>query len=150
MGKSKGTRNKAFTEDEINKLKVNAHVRSVTERTIHFTEDFKRLFYERRKMGVPSQQIFRDCGIDPEVLGQNRMEGFSSMLNKQARRSTGFEDLRFTKLKQETAKQESIEERIKFLEHELTYTRQEVEFLKKLRVADLEVMKQSESKHRQK
>ena len=150
MGKSKGTRNKAFTEDEINKLKVNAHVRSVTERTIHFTEDFKRLFYERRKMGVPSQQIFRDCGIDPEVLGQNRMEGFSSMLNKQARRSTGFEDLRFTKLKQETAKQESIEERIKFLEHELTYTRQEVEILKKLRVADLEVMKQSESKHRQK
>ncbi len=150
MGKSKGARNKAFTEDEINKLKVNAHVRSVTERTIHFTEDFKRLFYERRKMGVPSQQIFRDCGIDPEVLGQNRMEGFSSMLNKQARRSTGFEDLRFTKLKQETAKQESIEERIKFLEHELAYTRQEVEFLKKLRVADLEVMKQSESKHRQK
>lgn len=150
MGKTSGSRNKAFTEEEISKLRVNAHVKSVTAKTIHFTEDFKRMFYERRKMGVPAQQIFRDCGIDPEVLGQSRMEGFSSMLNKQARRSTGFEDLRFTKLKQETAKQESIEERVKFLEHELAYTRQEVEFLKKLRVADLEVMKQWESKRHQK
>ena len=38
---------------------------------------------------------------------------------------------------------------IKQLEHELAYTRQEVEFLKKLRMADMEAQKEWESKHRQ-
>ena len=36
------------------------------------------------------------------------------------------------------------------LENELAYTRQEVEFLKKLQAANMEAQKQWESKHRQK
>ena len=43
-----------------------------------------------------------------------------------------------------------MEQRIRQLEHELAYTRQEVEFLKKLQVANMEAQKQWESKHRQK
>ena len=41
-------------------------------------------------------------------------------------------------------------ERIEQLEHELAYTRQEVEFLKKLQAANMEAQKKWESRHRQK
>ena len=43
-----------------------------------------------------------------------------------------------------------METRIKQLEHELAYTRQEVEFLKKLQMADMEARRQWESKHQPK
>ena len=46
--------------------------------------------------------------------------------------------------------QETVEQRIRQLENELAYTRQEVEFLKKLQAANMEAQKQWESKHRQK
>lgn len=41
-------------------------------------------------------------------------------------------------------------ERIEQLEHELAYTRQEVEFLKKIQNAGMEEQKVWESKHRRK
>jgi hypothetical protein len=44
----------------------------------------------------------------------------------------------------------TAEKRIRQLEAELAYTRQEVEFLKKVQVADMEARKAWESKHRQK
>ena len=47
-------------------------------------------------------------------------------------------------------KEQTLTARIKQLEHELAYTRQEVEFLKKIHTADLEARKLWESKQRQK
>ena len=44
----------------------------------------------------------------------------------------------------------SPEEKICRLEHELAYVKQEVEFLKKLQMANMEAKKSWESKHRQK
>ena len=43
-----------------------------------------------------------------------------------------------------------VREALRQLEHELTYTRQEVEFLKKTQMADMETRRQWESKHRSK
>ena len=47
-------------------------------------------------------------------------------------------------------REQTLAARVEQLEHELAYTRQEVEFLKKIRMADLEAQRQWESKHRQK
>ena len=43
-----------------------------------------------------------------------------------------------------------MEQRLRQLENELAYTRQEVEFLKKLQAANMEAQRQWESKHQQK
>lgn len=67
---------------------------------------------------------------------------------RQAEREDGFVDKReynaFHPIKKGDG---TIECRVKYLEHELAYTRQEVEFLKKLQMADMEARKQWESKH---
>ncbi|MGI6745407.1 MAG: HTH domain-containing protein [Acutalibacteraceae bacterium] len=43
-----------------------------------------------------------------------------------------------------------MERRVRQLEHELAYAKQEVEFLKKIQQADMEARKQWESKKRRK
>lgn len=43
-----------------------------------------------------------------------------------------------------------LEARVRWLTHQLEYTRQEVEFLKKLQMANTEARKEWESKHRPK
>ena len=129
-------------------LRVNHCVKSITPNSIKFTEEFKRYFYQQRKSGRTVRSIFLECGIDPDVLGESRISGFCYTVNKQAKRESGFVDNRQNNYRRPTRTgEETMETRIKQLEHELAYTRQEVEFLKKLQMADMEARRQWESKH---
>ena len=101
--------------------------------------------------GETVKAIFRDCGIDPDILGFYRVKNFPYVLNKTAKREEGFVDKRQDNYRRPSQEgEQTVEARVKQLEHELAYTRQEVEFLKKLRMADMEAQRQWESKHRQK
>ena len=109
---------------------------------------FKKYFYQKHHSGMTARQIFTECGIDPDVLGASRIDGFCYTLNKQAKRDFGFADNRSQNYRQVSKDGEpTVEARIKQLEHELAYTRQEVEFLKKLQMADMEARRQWESRH---
>ena len=97
------------------------------------------------------RSIFLECGIDPDVLGESRISGFCHTVNVQAKRDSGFSDNRQTNYRRPPrSEDETVENRIKQLEHELAYTRQEVEFLKKLQMADMEARRQWESRHQPK
>lgn len=151
MGNDKKTHRYHFTQEQISQLRVNHYVKSISASTIRFTEEFKRYFYDKSKAGMYSHDIFRSCGIDPDVLGESRIEGFRSTLNKQAKRAEGFIDNRQHNYHRPPCNGEiTVESRVKQLEHELAYTRQEVEFLKKLQMADMEARRQWESKHQPK
>lgn len=145
------THSNPFTKEQMDHLRVNHYVKSISASTIRFTEEFKRLFYERNKSGQSARQIFLSCGIDPDILGQSRIEGFRYVVNKQARRNEGFTDKRQGNYRRpDKAEAGTVESRIKQLEHELAYTRQEVEFLKKLQMADMEARRLWESRHQPK
>ena len=145
---------KLFSQEEMDQLSSNKYVKAVYPSTVRFTEEFKQYFLDRRSEGVTSTQIFLECGIDPAVLGEKRIDGFRYMVNKQARREEGLADLskQGRKLKAPGAHpaNETDAEKLRRLEHELAYTRQEVEFLKKLQMADMEARRQWESKHQPK
>ena len=138
-----------FTQEQMEQLLKNPYVKSVTPSTVRFTEEFKRYFYQKHTSGMLVRDIFLECGIDPDILGESRIDGFCYTINKQAKRDTGFTDNRQNNYRR-PAKigEETVDIRIKQLEHELAYTRQEVEFLKKLQMADMEARRQWESKHR--
>lgn len=145
------THTNPFTKAQMDHLRVNHYVKSISASTIRFTEEFKRYFYQQSKSGVSSKEIFLACGIDPDILGEKRIEGFRYTLNKQAKRDEGFADKRQNNYRRPAkTREETVETRIKQLEHELAYTRQEVEFLKKLQMADMEARRQWESKHQPK
>jgi len=151
MSQNQQTHKHYFTQEQVEHLRANHYVQSVSKSTIRFNEDFKRYFYQQRTSGKNAYQIFSDCGIDPEMLGESRIDGFCYTLNKYAKRATGFMDNRQNNYHHPpNTGSETHESRIKYLEYELAYTRQEVEFLKKLQMADTEARKQWESKHRPK
>ena len=140
-----------LTEEQLRLLRANVNVEKATEYCVVFTESFKQLAYEQKQAGKRIREIFRENGIDPELLGNKRIENFNQMLNQRGREPEGFRDRRKDNRRpaaEET--KESLEEQIKRLQHELAYTRQEVEFLKKLQMANTEARKEWESKHRPK
>jgi hypothetical protein len=102
--------------------------------------------------GKSMREIFEENGIDPEILGNARIWGFAEKLRKNADREGGFEDQRSHNSRKppKGSKEQTLSARVEQLEHELAYTRQEVEFLKKIHMADLEARKQWESKHQPK
>jgi len=145
------THTNPFTEEQMEQLRANKYVRKVSSSTVRFTEEFKRYFYQKYKAGMTARSIFLECGIDPDVLGIKRVEGLCYTLNKQAKREESFTDKRQNNYHRPSKTgEETVETRIKQLEHELAYTRQEVEFLKKLQMADMEARRQWESRHQPK
>ena len=129
----KRTHNNPFTQEEVQQLSINKYVKSVSQSTVRFTEEFKQYFLDRRSEGATSTQIFLECGIDPAVLGESRIEGFRYMVKKQADREGGLTDRnaqrgKFKAPNTKSPENETDAERLRRLEHELAYTRQEVEF----------------------
>ena len=145
------THTNPFTKEQMEQLRTNHYVKSVSPSTVRFTEEFKKYYYHKHNSGVSSRQIFLECGIDPDILGQSRIDGFRYTVNKHAKRDEGFCDNRQSNYRRPSKSgDETVETRIRQLEHELAYTRQEVEFLKKLQMADMEARRQWESWHQPK
>ena len=139
---------KLFSEEEIAELKENPHVTSVTRRTVNFTAEFKQILYESMVRGEHLATTLEMYGVNTGILGEARIRGLSQRIYGFADREEGF------KKKKPQPKQNSEEEviakRIKRLENELAYTKQEVEFLKKVRAADMEAQRRWESKRKPK
>lgn len=142
---------KLLNQEEIDKLRSSPFVESVSCRSVSFTPEFKRIAYRELLEGKSIRTILEDHGIDTAALGQTRINGFISRLRETADREEGFQNLRCQPRKQTQGERElSAEKRIRQLEAELAYTRQEVEFLKKVQAADMEAWRAWASKHPQK
>ena len=140
---------KQLDAEEIAELRECPFVSGIISGRITFTPEFKRMAYSQLINGKSMREIFEENGIDPQILGDSRIWSFSQKLRAKANREEGFEDLRGQNSRKSTekTKQQVLSARVEQLEHELAYTRQEVEFLKKIHMADLEARKQWESKH---
>ena len=143
---------KQLNAEEIAELRACPFVSSIISGRITFTPEFKRMAYGQLTDGKSMREIFEENGIDPEILGDSRIWGFAEKLRKNADREGGFEDQRGHNSRKPATgtKEQALSARVEQLEHELAYTRQEVEFLKKIHMADLEARKQWESKHQPK
>ena len=143
---------KPLNADEIAKLRGNPYIASVISGNISFTPEFKHRAYKRMIKGIPMQEILIEHGIDPDILGISRVYGITYRLRQYGKREEGFIDLRKQNSRKPAVetKEQTLATRVMQLEHELAYTQQEVEFLKKMNSADLEARKQWESRQRRK
>lgn len=143
--------NKLFTSEEVAAFQASPYVESVSARSVVFTPEFKRLVYQELLAGHKIDAVLEAHGIDTAALGKSRMRGMQEKLFKAAEREEGFSNLRKQpEQKSSVGKEETTENRIRRLEAELAYTKQEVDFLKKVQAADTEARKAWASKHRQK
>lgn len=143
---------KDLTPAEIAELRENPWIDSIQGQNISYSEDFKKEAYRELMDGKSMHTIFFEHGINPDVVGDGRIYVLTYRLRKRADNEEGFKDLRANNQRKPSkpSKEQTLAARVSDLEHELAYTRQEVEFLKKIHLADLEARKLWESKQRQK
>lgn len=129
----------SLTPEAIEILKNNPYVANVTEKTVRFTEVFKEAFWEKYRQGMAVPLVLEQLNIAPELLGESRIAGIRQHIKKQAVRMGSFEDRRLNQ--QHRVSNIPEDKQIARLEHELAYTQQELEFVKKIILADREAAK---------
>lgn len=63
-----------FSLKEMEALKENPWVSSVSALRVQYSTEFKKHFVEEYEAGKKPTVIFRECGFDPRVLGYKRIE----------------------------------------------------------------------------
>jgi len=122
--------NKKFTKEEMNHLRASSYVLDVSPSIVHFSAEFKEKFWEGMLSKKALREIVIELGVDPDILGANRLNGLKTMIRDEVRAGKGFRDLKTygTYLKGYT----DPEAKVKYLEQQLAYKDQEIEFLKKI------------------
>jgi hypothetical protein len=121
---------KKFTEGEINHLRASSYVLEVSPSIVHFSAEFKKKFWEAIIAGKTPRNIVTNLGIDPNILGETRLNGLKGMIRNEVKAGNGFRDLdTYNKYLDGYITPEG---RIKYLEQQLAYKDQEIEFLKKI------------------
>lgn len=128
--------NKKFTEQEMLVLRNSKYVLDVSPSIVHFSAEFKKIFWEELSKGKLPRDIVKNLGIDPNILGDTRINGLKIMIGNEVKKGNGFRDL--NTYAQGCNGYLSAENRIKYLEMQLAYKNQEIEFLKKIVALDPE------------
>jgi len=121
---------KKFTEEEMNHLRASSYVLDVSPSIVHFTAEFKKKFWEAILARKKPRDIVIEMGIDPDILGETRMNGLKSMIRNEVKAGKGFRDL--DTYNKYLGSYITPEGKIKYLEQQLAYKEQEIEFLKKI------------------
>lgn len=135
-----------FTQEQMNLLEANPFTLKVSETKISYTLEFKNLFLSLYEEGATVKDIFQRLGYDIDVIGEGRMYSFCNRLLNQLDAGIPLsEDVS----KKHVSKPMSIDyntmpaqQSVAAMQRELTYLRQQVEFLKK--ISQLDTTKKSE------
>ena len=120
---------KKFTVGEMEQLRKSPYVLDISPSIVHFSAEFKALFYKALQAGNEPREIVLEMGIDPDVMGENRMMGLRAMVRNEIKAGKGFRDLKTYGKYLDCLL--TPEAKIRLLEQELAYKNQEIEYLKK-------------------
>ena len=115
-----------FTDIQVKKLNKNKWIKNVTNKEITYTDEFKyKLVKECVNYKKFPQDVFRECGIDPEIVGKSRISNAAYKWRKKINSTGEITDTRKTNsgntLKRELSDKEKLERaeaKIKLLEAE--------------------------------
>ena len=128
---------KVFSPEEVVSLRNNPYTLKATEKTITFTLKFKEVMLDGLQQGKSPEIIMRELGYDPAVIGDSRVKGIAYHITKEAESPEGLHEGRRTPRMARAVTEEEVassapSRSLRRLQAEVSYLRQEVEFLKKL------------------
>ncbi|WP_092277554.1 IS3 family transposase [Brevibacillus centrosporus] len=128
---------KIFTEKEMNQLKRNSHIKSVSAKSITYTDEFKRIFIVEYEKGKFPRQIFEEYGFDVDVIGPQRVKSSADRWLNAYRENglLGLHDSRTENTGRPLEKELTLEEKYARLEAQNNLLKAENELLKKIRIA---------------
>ena len=141
---------KELTPEETKVLQESPYVRFVRSGMVFFTDEFKAILYRRLLEGQSVRSTLQVYGIDPGILGDRRIWNLAHTIRAEARKESHQEIQVMAQGKEPGSKERELAKQVERLQTELAYMREEVDFLKRLRAADLEARKAWKDKHRQK
>lgn len=131
---------KEYTLKQIKELKNNPYTLNVTTHKLYFTAKFKEDFWVSYQAGNAPRKILKDFGYNLDFFEQKQIDSLTQRIKKQALSGEGFSEgenhEKRTALKATDERDLSSPQSIERMQNELLYLRQEVEFLKKIIIAD--------------
>ena len=131
---------KEYTAKQIKQLEKNPYVFKVTKHKLYYTAKFKEDFWISYQAGNSPRKILIDFGFDIDIFGQKQIDSLVQHIKKQALSGNGFSEgenrQRRVPMKATSEEELSSPQSIERMRNELLYLRQEVEFLKKIIIAD--------------
>ena len=131
---------KEYTAKQIKQLKENPYTLNVTKCKLYFTAKFKEDFWISYQAGNAPRKILSDFGYDLSFFGQKQIDDIVQRIKRQALSGNGFTEgenrTKRVAIKATNETDLSSPQSIERMQNELLYLRQEVEFLKKIIIAD--------------
>lgn len=122
-----------FTAEYIAVLKANQYVKAASEKSITYTDEYKRHFVSESLLGKHAKQIFHESGFSIEALGEERIKSFAKKWRKRYRNDGTIllEDARKNNSGRLRKTERTPEQEIKWLKERVALLEQEKELLKK-------------------
>ncbi|MFB6434462.1 MULTISPECIES: IS3 family transposase [Bacillus cereus group] len=126
---------KLFTEKEVQILSKNRYVKSVSQKGITYTDEFKRIFIEENEQGKPPRIIFEECGFDIDIIGLQRIVSSGNRWRTSYKQNGvfGLRDTRKENSGRKSERELTLEEKYARLEAERNLLKAENELLKKIK-----------------
>ena len=125
-----------FTKEQLNILRQNPYIYSVTGTRITLTKEFKEIFMSEYQAGESPRKILEDHGFDISIIGERRIWSISchirSEYDKYGEFHQGYAPRNPGSRTAADPNQLSEKDELKQLRHEVDYLKQEVDFLKKI------------------
>lgn len=140
-----------LTKKEQELLKRNPYVKSVSDKAITYTDEFKRHFIAENEKGKLPREIFEEAGLSEELIGIDRIKTAGKRWRAAYRNAgiEGLEDTRKTNSGRPSDRELTLEEKVARLEAKNQLLRAENELLKKLDLLERQVLKKkSQSKRK--
>lgn len=74
-----------FTPEQVAALRANPYVKTASEKSITYTDEFKRHFVSETLLGKSAKRIFEEADFPVGVLGEERIKSFAKKWRKRYR-----------------------------------------------------------------
>ena len=128
---------KRFTEEQLNSLRKNPYVYSVTGARMTLTKKFKEIFMAAYQAGELPRTILENHGFDISILGERRVWSISQHIRDEYNKYGEFHEGYRPRNPENhppagPGQPLSEKDQLKQLRHEVDYLKQEIDFLKKI------------------
>jgi len=130
---------KYFSLKEVETLSKNKFVKNVSEKSITYSEEFKKVFIEENLKGILPRVIFENHGFDIDIIGIQRIHSSGKRWRKKYKKDGlfGLKDTRKGKSGRPRKTELSEQDKLDRLVTENILLKAENELLKKLKLMEM-------------
>jgi len=130
-----------FTDSQVKKLSKNKWIKNISNKGITYTDEFKyKLVKECENYKKFPQDIFKECNIDPEIVGESRIHNCAYRWRIQFSKTGELKDTRIENDGRPYERELSDKEKLERAEAKIKLLEAENELLKKNELIEMGIL----------